>query len=213
MKKTILGLPSRATLTTSPPLEKRRGKITKRVKVVLLGFVGETGSGKDTFYQYIKKTVKNTVFCFRFSNPLSEVLRIFVGKIKKEDQQWLGKILRERFGDDILAKAIARKIRGIKKGVIILNGIRYWEEFKMIKNLGGKIFYITASPKIRWHRLRKRGEKKDDFSSFRKFLEREKAKTEILIPKIGKKAEFKIENNSSRQVFYKKIREIMKKLK
>jgi len=35
----------------------------------------------------------------------------------------------------------------------------------------------------------------------------------ILIPKIGKKAEFKIENNSSRQVFYKKIREIMKKLK
>jgi dephospho-CoA kinase len=179
----------------------------------IIGLVGETGSGKDTFCQYIKKTDKRPVFCFRFSDPLSETLRIFFEEIKKEDQQWLGKILRERFGDDILAKAISKRIKNIKKGIVILNGIRYWEEYEMIKKLGGKIFYITASPKIRWHRLRERGEKKDDFSSFRKFLEREKAKTEILIPKIGKKAEFKIENNSSRQVFYKKIREIIKKLK
>jgi dephospho-CoA kinase len=179
----------------------------------IIGLVGETGSGKDTFCQYLKKNSKEPVFCFRFSDPLSEALKIFLTEIKKEDQQWLGKILRERYGDDILAKAISKRIKSIKRGFVILNGIRYWEEFKMVKNLGGKIIYITADQKLRWQRLRKRGEKKDDFCSFDKFLEREKAKTEILIPKIGEKSDFKIENNASKRVFHKKIREIMKKLK
>jgi len=178
----------------------------------IIGLTGETGSGKDTFCQYIQKTVKKPVFCFRFSDPLSETLKIFFDEVKKEDQQWLGKILRQRFGDDILAKAISKRIKNIKRGVVILNGIRYWEEYEMIKKLGGKIFYLTADQKLRWQRLRKRGEKKDDFSSFKKFLEREKAKTEILIPQIGKRADFKIENNSSKRNFYQEIKKIITKL-
>ncbi|KPJ57264.1 hypothetical protein AMJ49_01525 [Parcubacteria bacterium DG_74_2] len=179
----------------------------------IIGLVGETGSGKDAFCRYIKKTVKKPVFCFRFSGPLSETLKIFFDEIKKEDQQWLGIVLRQRFGKDILAKAIAKKIKNIKKGIIILNGIRYWEEYKTIKNLGGKIIYITALSKTRWERLRKRKEKKDDPVFYRKFLKLEKAKTEILIPKIGQKADFKIENNGTFTSFYKEIRMIMEKLK
>jgi len=175
----------------------------------IIGLVGETGSGKDTFCQYLKKISKEPVFYFRFSDPLLETLKIFVNEIKKEDQQWLGKILRRRFGDNVLAKAISKRIKNIKRGIVILNGIRYWEEYEMIKKLGGKIFYITVDPKLRWQRLRKRGEKKDDFSSFRKFLEREKARTEILIPEIGKKADFKIENNGSIVAFYKEIQKII----
>jgi len=175
----------------------------------IIGLVGETGSGKDTFCQYLKKISKEPVFYFRFSDPLLETLKIFVNEIKKEDQQWLGKILRRRFGDNVLAKAISKRIKNIKRGIVILNGIRYWEEYEMIKKLGGKIFYITVGPKLRWQRLRKRGEKKDDFSSFRKFLEREKARTEILIPEIGKKADFKIENNGSIVAFYKEIQKII----
>jgi dephospho-CoA kinase len=183
------------------------------MKKILLGLVGETGSGKDTFCQYIQKTVEKPVFCFRFSEPLSETLRIFAGEVRKEDQQWLGTVLRQRFGQDVLAQAIARKIRDINKGLIILNGIRCWEEFGMIKDLRGKIFYITADSKKRWERVRKRGDRRDDFSSFRKFLEREKAKTEILIPKIGQKADFAIKNNGSLKAFYLEINEIIKKLK
>lgn len=179
----------------------------------IIGLVGETGSGKDTFCQYVKKVSKKPVFCFRFSDPLSETLNIFFDDIKKEDQQWLGIVLRQRFGNDILGKAMAKKIKNIKKGIIILNGIRYWEEYKIIKDFGGKIIYITAPQKTRWQRLRKRNEKKDDSVSYKKFLELEKAKTELAIPKIGQKADFKIENNGSREVLYKKIQEILKKLK
>jgi dephospho-CoA kinase len=40
----------------------------------------------------------------------------------------------------------------------------------------------------------------------------EKAATEILIPKIGKKADYKIENNGSKQNFHQEIRRIIEKL-
>lgn len=177
----------------------------------VLGLVGKTGSGKDTFFEYIKKNYQD-VFCFRFSDPLSEILRIFFKRIKKEDQQWLGFVLRQRFGNDILGKAILKKIKNIKRGIIILNGVRYFKEYKMIKKLGGKIIYITANSKIRWKRVRKRGEKKDDFISYKKFLELEKAKTEIFIPQIGKRADFKIDNSLSKKDFCQKIEKLMKKI-
>ena len=179
---------------------------------IIIGLVGETGSGKDTFCQYIKKTVKKPVSCFRFSDPLSEALRIFLNEIKKEDQQWLGNILRERFGSDVLANTFSKKIKTLKEGLIILNGIRAWGEFNALKKLGSKVIYVTASPKIRWQRLRKRGEKKDDLISYKKFLKLEKAKTEILIPKIGQKADFKIEDDGSKKDFYQKIKIILKKI-
>lgn len=184
---------------------------TKQFKRII-GLVGETGSGKDTFCQLTKKLFPS-FFCFRFSDPLTETLKIFFNEIKKEDQQWLGTVLRKRFGNDILGKAIEKKIKRIKKGWIFLNGIRVWEEYRMIKNLGGKVVYITAAPKVRWQRIGKRGEKKDDLISYQKFLKMEKAKTEILISRIGKKADFKIENNASRQLFRQEIKKITNELK
>lgn len=187
-------------------------KISNRVKKILIGLVGETGSGKDIFCQYFKKTVKKPVFCFRFSEPLSEALKIFLDEIRKEDQQWLAIELRKRFGNNILGEAVKKKIKNIKRGLIILNGIRDWEEYKMIKNLNGKIVYLTADSKIRWPRVKKRAEKKDDLISYKKFLELEKAKTEILIPEIGQKADFKINNNGSKEDFYQKIKMIIKEI-
>ena len=41
-----------------------------------IGLVGETGAGKDVFCEYIKKKYSK-VFCFRFSQPLTEALGIF----------------------------------------------------------------------------------------------------------------------------------------
>jgi dephospho-CoA kinase len=177
----------------------------------ILGLVGETGSGKDAFCDYFKKN-KKSIFIFRFSQPLTEALRIFFDEIKKEDQQWLGTILRKKFGNNILGKAIKKKIKNIKKGIIILNGIRAIEEARMVKSLGGRIIYITAGLKLRWQRIQNRGEKKDDRASCQKFLNMEKAKTEILIPKIGKRADFKIENDGSLEDFYKKIKLLLKKI-
>jgi len=177
----------------------------------IIGLVGETGSGKDTFCGHLKRNLKN-VYVFRFSQSLTEALRIFFDEVKKEDQQWLAICLRERFGNNILGEAIKKKVRGIKKGTIVLNGVRALEEAKMVRKLGGRMIYITAESRIRWQRVGKRGEKKDDSISYKKFLKIDKVKAEILISKIGKKSAFKIENNGSLKDFYEKIKPILKKI-
>jgi len=177
----------------------------------ILALTGETGAGKDTFCEYAQKTFPLT-FSFRFSDPLFEVLKIFFEEIKKQDQQWLATALRARFGNNILGEVIIKKIKKINEGLIIVNGIRMLEELELVKRLGGKIVYITAVPKIRWQRIQKRGEKKDDNVSFEKFLEIEEAPTEILISQVGQKADFKIENNGSKESFYQKVEKIINKL-
>jgi len=177
----------------------------------IIGVVAETGSGKDTFCDYLKK-IKRNVFVFRFSQPLTEALSIFFDEVKKEDQQWLAPALRERFGNNILGEAIKKKIKNIKRGIIILNGIRAFEEAKMIKNLGGKIVYITADSKTRWQRIQNRGEKKDDKVSYQKFLKMEKAASEILISEMGRKADFRIENNGSKEDLYRSIKTVLNKI-
>jgi dephospho-CoA kinase len=139
-------------------------------------------------------------------------LGIFFNDIKKEDQQWLAIALRERFGKDILWQAIKKKIENVKEGIVILNGVRMWEEYNALKELGGQVVYATANPKLRWERVKIRGEKKDDDVPYEKFLEMEKAATEVLIAQIGEKADVKIENDGSFEDFYAKIKEALEKI-
>jgi dephospho-CoA kinase len=177
----------------------------------IIGLIGETGSGKDTVCEFIKKKYPSS-FVLRFSDPLREALAIFIEEKKKKDQQWLAIVLRERFGGGILWQALKKKIKNIKTGMIVLNGIRSPDEYNEIKKMGGKIVYITADSKARWERVKDRGEKKDDRVSYKKFLQIEKAATEVLIPKMGEKADFIIENNGFLGDFQTKVKNIFKKI-
>lgn len=177
----------------------------------IIGIVGEMGSGKDTFCQFAEGNYSD-VFLLRFSDALTEVLKVFFDEIKREDQQWLSLALRERFGADILVRALIKKANSIKKGIVILNGVRKQAEFEAIKQAGGKIIYITADSKIRWERVKIRKEKADDDVPFEKFLELGKAEAELQIPIIGGKANFRIDNNGSKEELFKEIKKIIDSL-
>ncbi|MFH1968408.1 MAG: AAA family ATPase [bacterium] len=174
----------------------------------IIGLTGEIGAGKDTFCQYVKENYQN-VFVFRFSDALTEILKMFFDAVKRADQQWLGSSLKERFGDDILVRALIRKVNKIDEGIIILNGVRANGEAEAIKENGGKIIYITAEQKTRWERVCVRKEKSDDDVPYEKFMEMEKASAELPIPKIGAAADFRIENNDSAELFYEEIKKLM----
>ncbi len=175
------------------------------MKKVIIGLTGEMGSGKDTFCNYVKENYKN-VFVLRFSEVLTDVLKIFFDEIKREDQSWLGSSLKDRFGSDILVRALIKKANSIKEGIVILNGVRSKGEEKIIRENGGRIIYVTADPKLRWERVCIRKEKADDDISYEKFLEMHKLSTEVPVPKIGKEADFKLQNNGSKAEFYKEIK-------
>jgi len=174
----------------------------------IIGIVGEMGTGKDTFCEYVKKEYDNVYF-LRFSDVLTEALKIFFDDIKREDQQWLSSALRERFGGDILVKALIKKVNSINDGIIILNGVRRPDDFKALREIGGKLVYITADVKKRWERVVIRKEKADDDVPFEKFLELGKAEAEQLITVIGAEADFTIENSGTKEELYEQIKKII----
>lgn len=193
-----------------------RKKITKiifeKMEKILIGLVGELGSGKDTFCKYIKENYQK-VTILKFSDALFDILRMFFDTVSREDLQWLGLVLKQKFGFDILVRALVRRANSIPEGIIILNGVREEDEAKAIRGAGGKIVYITAGQKLRWERVSVRGEKADDNAPFEKFVELEKATVDMHITEIGKTAEFKVENNGTKEDLGKQIKNLIETLK
>lgn len=177
----------------------------------ILGVLGKPGAGKDTFCDFFKRN-NSSVEVLKFSDSLTEALKIFLSDVKREDQQWLVNELRDRFGEDILAKAVKKKIKNSDSDFILLNGVRVQDDFEMVKEVGGKLVYIQTKPKLRWKRMKERGEKKDDDVSYEKFLELDKGRSEREIEKIGKKADFTIKNNKSKEELEKEVIKIINKL-
>jgi dephospho-CoA kinase len=75
------------------------------------------------------------------------------------------------------------------------------------------LVYITANPETRWERVTKRGEKAGESdASLEQFMAEEKVKTETLIPKIGKRADIKIDNNGTLADLERQVKQFVSKL-
>lgn len=180
-------------------------------KKIILGLVGESGSGKDTVADYLKENLGAKLY--RFADPLREALELYLERISREDLQWLAMKFKERFGKEILARGMRKKIEKNGSNLIAINGIRFEEDADFVKSLpNGYVLYTTLDSHLRWERIYNRGEKADDAVSYEKFLEMEKAPTEVQIPNIGKKADFRIENNGTKEDLFRQVDEIVEKL-
>jgi len=179
-------------------------------KRIVIGLVGATGSGKDTVAEHLEKKYKAKLM--RFADPLKETLSIYFDKFSKEDQQWLANLFMQRFGKDILSRALRKRIDN-GEGLILVNGIRFWEDFHFIKSYTRSyIIYIRVNQKLRWKRVRNRGEKTDDKVSFKKFQKIDKNETEKYVQKIGEKADFIIDNEKDLKYLLKKTDEAMEEI-
>lgn len=177
---------------------------------IIIGLIGEPGSGKDTVADYIQE--KYGAKLLSFSGILNEVLNIFFDVVSREDQQWLSYSLRTKFGKDIFEKAIKKRIVAEDK-IAIINGIRLRENYDFIRSFPKNyLIYVTADPKLRWERMLSRGEKTSDKVSFEKFLELEKLETEIQIPEIGAKADFTIRNEKDLDYLLSETDKIMEQI-
>ena len=177
----------------------------------VLGILGKPGAGKDTFCDYFEE-LNDSVEVIKFSDTLSKILLMFLDEVKREDQQWLVNQLRDRFGEDVLARATKKNIKNLEAKFILLNGVRVKDDKEMVREVGGKLVHVKADPKKRWKRMKSRGEKKDDDVSFEKFLELDKGRSEKDIEKIGKEADFIIDNNKSKEELRARVKNLIKEL-
>ncbi|MCK5080665.1 MAG: AAA family ATPase [Candidatus Moranbacteria bacterium] len=163
------------------------------MKKIVIGLVGEVGSGKDTVGKYLEE--KYGAKQVRFADPIKDTLSIYFDKLSRVDQQWLFLAFQERFGDDILSRAIRKKIEDEEHSIVVVNGLRMPPDLAFIRSFeNNKILYVTASTKTRWERASKRDEKSDDSTTFENFEKIELKPTEINVPKIGAEADTRIDN-------------------
>ncbi|MBU0670815.1 AAA family ATPase, partial [Patescibacteria group bacterium] len=171
---------------------------------VILGLTGEKLSGKGTVSDYL---VENKNFKhYRFSKILDDIAeRLYLPKTRQNLID-VALALREKFGPEILGHVLKKDIETEKVERAVVDGIRYWEEYNILKSLPGfHLVYVTATLENRFNRTRTRGEKEgEEETTFEEFKKMEEGPTEILIKEIGEKAEFKIENDGSYEELYNK---------
>jgi len=179
------------------------------MKKTIFGLVGELASGKDVTKKYLEDHYGAS--CHRFSTILRDVLRRLYLPIVRENLQDLSTVLRQRFGEDLLAKIIAEDVKNDLHEIIVVDGIRRDADIAYLKTLPGfTLLSLEAEAKTRYERLIKRQENADDASkTYEQFLADGKKEAELEIPSVMAKANYKLNNNSTLENLYQQIEEII----
>lgn len=179
---------------------------------IAIGLVGEKGSGKETFGNILKGYLpQKDIDRIHFSDILVETLDLWNVQKTRGNLQILAQHM-EEFGKGTLSSAIKKRAENCDAEIVIVDGIRWESDLQMLKSFPKNILvYISADLKIRFQRTKLRHEKAfEETTSFEQFVKEEKAKNEILIPKIGKNADYKVVNNASLDEFKTKVEQFVK---
>ncbi len=175
--------------------------------MLIIGLVGEKGSGKDTFAQILSEVTDKTIEHIRFSDLLRKTLEIWDISPTRENLQKIAQVL-EEFGPGTVAHGLEKEIESANAQIVILDGVRWKPDLELIQKFPDhKLIYITAAAEERYKRLKNRGEKIGESEmDYAQFMKEEKAPNEILIPELGWSADYKIENNGSIDEFREKVK-------
>jgi len=176
---------------------------------IILGFVGEIASGKDTSVDYL--VAKHKATQYKFSGMLRDILKRLHLEVNRANMQKLSQTLRENFTQDILSKVIAYDVANDQNSIIVINGIRRHSDVTYLKNLPNfYIIHISADIKIRYERIIKRHENKDDQDkTFEQFKKDHEAEAELEIINISKEAKYTINNNGDFMALHKQLDDLL----
>ncbi len=180
---------------------------------IIIGLVGEMGSGKSTVATYIQEKYKASRYAFSgFLRTILEQLQILPTRVNLID---LFLILAQRFGEDVLAKPMKEVVNKDANEIVVVEGIRRPADISLLTELPG--FYlvgITSAEKNRYERITHRSEKTDDQTkTYEEFLQDEQRPTEQLISSMVASAHFSVDNDGILDDTKKQIDNIIKKIK
>jgi dephospho-CoA kinase len=179
---------------------------------IIIGLVGEFAAGKGAAAEYLAKKYKAKVY--KFSDPLNDILNRIGEKIIRDNQCAVANSLRKDFGEDILSKVLMIDATKIKNRIIVVDGFRKMGELNFFrKKYNFILINVKADIKIRYQRIANRGEKADEKNkSLKSFIKDHKLPADIEITRVGKKADFTIDNSGTKKELYLQIDKIIKKI-
>ena len=180
---------------------------------VILGFVGQLGSGKGTASNLLRLNYGAAVFAF--GDILHDILKRLYLSPSRENLQKISQTLRENFGQDVLAKAMEKQVEDSPAELIVVDGIRRMGDIQELhKNPGFHLIEITAPPKVRFERVLQRPEKPDEKNmSWEDFVAMGQREAELMIVEVAKQAEKSLDNSGDMKALEKQLEELIKSLK
>jgi len=166
-------------------------------KKIILGLTGGICAGKGTVVKYL--TEKHSATSYRFSTMLRDLLARLYLPASRENMQNISTVMRQTFGEDIMAKVIAEDVKNDKNNIIVVDGVRRIADIKYLKEiLGFKLARIVAEPETRFKRLIVRKENPgDETKTYEEFLADHKKEADSQVPIVMAQADLEINNNGS----------------
>lgn len=180
---------------------------------LILGLTGEAGSGKGTAAAYLKE--KYGASAYRFSTILREAAHIFAIPETRENLIRISIVMREAFGENLLARALAAISAKDENLIVVVDGIRRDMDVEELSKLPGfHLVYLTAEIRTRFERLRIRGENDGETGmTYEQFLAEEQLPTETSIKEVAKKAEITLSNDGSKDELFASLDQLIARLK
>jgi len=180
---------------------------------IIIGLVGPIASGKGTVKKYLVE--KYSAQDCRFSTILRDVLKRLSIEPSRDNLINLSTILREQFGQDLLAKVIANDAKHLDGEIVVIDGVRRMEDVKYLREVPGFVLVaIDAHPEKRHTRLVVRNENTgDDKKTYEEFIADHSRETEATIPGVMKTADLIIDNSGTFDELYAQVDKIVAELK
>ncbi|MFH1125822.1 MAG: AAA family ATPase [Candidatus Altiarchaeota archaeon] len=176
---------------------------------VVIGLVGKIASGKGVVSDYLGREYGAKVY--RFSDVLRDVLQKLGKPDTRENLQALGLHLRQVFGESVLADVLKGEIEQDKSSLIVVDGVRYWNEVEMVRSFKKHLLVSVITPlEVRYQRALDRATRGEKTMSFEEFRRNELNPTEKTIDEIAAHADIKIENLGTKEALIKTLDTVLK---
>ncbi|GAC1412617.1 MAG: hypothetical protein NVSMB66_2120 [Candidatus Doudnabacteria bacterium] len=174
-----------------------------------LGISGPILSGKSSAANFLEEKFKADHL--RFSELIDEILDVLDLPNSRINEQDLGVLLKELFGEEVLSNALTERAKSSLSPIVLFDGLRKKQELDFLKTLPGfKFIYIKSSPEKRYQRLLHRNEKiNESKQSYEQFLETQNHDADKQMAELEQHADFIIVNESTPQYLEEQLTKIL----
>ena len=171
----------------------------------VLGICGLPGSGKST----VIDAVKDLGIVITMGDVIRKEAKLRNINLTSDNLGRLAKELREKGGSEIVAKKCVEMINELRTEIIIIDGVRSFEEINVFRKLWKfPLIAIKLNDEKRFQRLTERG-RSDDPTKLKDLRERDNREIGFGLKEVIKKANYKIINDSTIEELKKKSRELV----
>lgn len=181
---------------------------------IVIGLIGEKGSGKGTVSDYLID--KFGAVHYGTSKILRRTLEDLHVPLTRDNLVKLALVLKEGYGPSVIIDSLIQDMEKNGSDIIIADGIRMHGDVEPFRKKFGENFflvYVYADLKLRYERTKARKQNAGEGdATFEEFLEEEGRLTEVSIHEIGRTADFKLDNNGTAEELKKQTDEMMDEL-